>query len=79
MFHLDLLGIGSKEDVVVHLGCNSEVGLTFEAGLVTFKNCTILVNNKQSGISVKVVLASLGKMFDLSKKLNMKIDISDDR
>jgi len=48
-----LIGIGSKEDVVVHLGCNSEVGLTFEAGLVTFKNCTILVNNKQSGISVK--------------------------
>lgn len=48
-----IIGIGSMEDVVVHLGCNSEVGLTFETGHVMLKNCTILVNNKQSGISVK--------------------------
>jgi len=48
-----LIGIGAKEDVVVHLGCSSEVGLAFETGLVTLKNCTVLVNNKQSGISVK--------------------------
>jgi len=57
--HLYFTGIGSMEDVVVHLGCNSEVGLTFETGHVMLKNCTILVNNKQSGISVKVVLATI--------------------
>ena len=49
-----LSGIGAKEDVVVHLGCSSEVGLAFESGSITLKNCTILVNNKQSGISAKV-------------------------
>lgn len=48
------LGIGIKEDIVIHLGCNSEVGLTFDDGSATLKNCTILVNNKQSGVAVKV-------------------------
>lgn len=48
-----LRGIGSREDVVVHLGSNSEVGLFFETGHVTLKNLTILVNNKQSGVSSK--------------------------
>jgi len=47
-------GIGPKEEITVHLGCNSEVGLAFDEGTVTLKNITILVNNKQSGISVKV-------------------------
>ena len=47
-------GIGPKEDITVHLGCNSEVGLAFDEGTVTLKNITLLVNNKQSGISVKV-------------------------
>ena len=39
---------------MVHLGSNSEVGLFFETGHVTLKNLTILVNNKQSGVSSKV-------------------------
>ena len=47
---------------MVHIGCNSEVGLAFETGFVTIKNCTILINNKQSGISVKVRLAPADKI-----------------
>jgi hypothetical protein len=49
-------GVGSREDVVIHLGSSTEVGLLFEGGQVTLKNLTILVNNKQSGISVKVLI-----------------------
>lgn len=47
-------GVASVGDVVVHLGCSSEVGLSFELGRCTIKSCTILVNNRQTGISVKV-------------------------
>jgi hypothetical protein len=47
-------GIGAKEDIVVHPGSNIEVGLTFDDGNVLLKNCTLLINNKQSGIAVKV-------------------------
>ncbi|XP_057378525.1 protein nessun dorma-like [Daphnia carinata] len=48
-----LIGIGAKEDIVVHPGSNIEVGLTFDDGNVVLKNFTLLVNNKQSGIAVK--------------------------
>ncbi|EFX85735.1 hypothetical protein DAPPUDRAFT_313486 [Daphnia pulex] len=48
-----LIGIGAKEDIVVHPGSNIEVGLTFDDGNVLLKNCTLLINNKQSGIAVK--------------------------
>lgn len=52
-------GIGPREDITVHLGCNSEVGLAFDEGSVTLKNITILVNNKQSGISAKVIISNV--------------------
>lgn len=50
---------------MVHLASDSEVGLLFDSGNVTLKNCTVLINNKQSGISAKV-LSTLFEMGRLS-------------